>query len=81
MVHATSNVQRLLHSTENIFSTNSYVSLVSGLNVINLLKYRLPNSSVSRLYKFDDNEVIECKMDNDEVSSLVYKNWLLMCIN
>ena len=33
---------------------------------------RPPSSSISRWYKFDDNEVIECKMDNDEVGLFVY---------
>ena len=45
---------------------------------------RPPSSSISRWYKFDDNEVIECKMDNDEVGIVSIsrsKTWLLMCIN
>jgi len=39
---------------------------------------RPPNSSTPRWYKFDDNEVAECKMDNDEVLLLVVKVFMLL---
>ena len=51
--------------------------------VFEVLFSRPPNSSTPRWYKFDDNEVAECKMDNDEVLHWLPRCFtlLLMCIN
>ena len=42
----------------------------NGVIIIIVLFSRPPSNSLPRWYKFDDNEVIECKMDNDEVGGL-----------